>query len=103
MAPKAQRVVVERSGRRPAQPKGYFASTYTALTAPENASVVRICKELLRLVKEMRMVWEWNVDLWNRREKQKSDDDERGDPFNDDNNVQWIRSQMNTAVSGGNV
>ncbi|TGO55776.1 hypothetical protein BCON_0087g00290 [Botryotinia convoluta] len=41
MAPKAQRVVVERSGRRPAQPKGYFASTYTALTAPENASVVR--------------------------------------------------------------
>ncbi|KAF7947065.1 uncharacterized protein EAE97_004314 [Botrytis byssoidea] len=41
MAPKAQRVVVERAGRRPAQPKGYFASTYTALTAPENASVVR--------------------------------------------------------------
>ncbi|KAF7892213.1 uncharacterized protein EAF01_010293 [Botrytis porri] len=41
MAPKTQRVVVERSGRRPAQQKGYFASTYGALTAPENASVVR--------------------------------------------------------------
>ncbi|KAF7900169.1 hypothetical protein EAE99_012311 [Botrytis elliptica] len=41
MAPKAHRVVVERAGRRPAQSKGYFASTYTALTAPENASVVR--------------------------------------------------------------
>ncbi|KAG4031774.1 hypothetical protein MFRU_008g01360 [Monilinia fructicola] len=40
MAPK-QRIVVERSGRRAPQPKGYFASTYTALTAPENASVVR--------------------------------------------------------------
>ncbi|KAI9643961.1 hypothetical protein NHQ30_007312 [Ciborinia camelliae] len=41
MAPKSQRIVVERSARRTAQPKGYLASTYTALTAPENASVVR--------------------------------------------------------------
>ncbi|CAD6440369.1 hypothetical protein OCU04_008724 [Sclerotinia nivalis] len=41
MAPKAQRVVVERPARRTPQPKGYFASTYSALTAPENASVVR--------------------------------------------------------------
>ncbi|KAJ6784462.1 hypothetical protein PWT90_02880 [Aphanocladium album] len=39
MAPK--RVLVEKSGRRGAAPKGYFASTYDALTSPENASVVR--------------------------------------------------------------
>jgi hypothetical protein len=38
MAPKQQRIAVE--GRRPAQ-KGYFSTAYTALTSPENASVVR--------------------------------------------------------------
>ncbi|KAJ3498957.1 hypothetical protein NLG97_g728 [Lecanicillium saksenae] len=40
MAP-PKRVLVEKSGRRGAAPKGYIASTYDALTSPENASVVR--------------------------------------------------------------
>lgn len=41
MGPRQQRVLVERAGRRGAQPKGMVASTYDALTSPENASVVR--------------------------------------------------------------
>jgi hypothetical protein len=41
MAPKSTRVVVERADRRRPAPKGYFGQTYEALTAPENASVVR--------------------------------------------------------------
>lgn len=41
MPPKQQRVLVERAGRRGAAPKGMVASTYEALTSPENASVVR--------------------------------------------------------------
>lgn len=42
MPPKTTRVVVERGDRRrAAAPKGYFGQTYDALTAPENASVVR--------------------------------------------------------------
>ncbi|KAL2753961.1 hypothetical protein ACRALDRAFT_1062938 [Sodiomyces alcalophilus JCM 7366] len=40
MAPK--RILVERSGSsRHRQPKGAIASTYDALTSPENASIVR--------------------------------------------------------------
>jgi hypothetical protein len=43
MAPKQQRVVVERADRRRPNnaPKGYIGQAYGALTAPENASVVR--------------------------------------------------------------
>ncbi|TVY29686.1 hypothetical protein LHYA1_G000862 [Lachnellula hyalina] len=42
MPPKVQRIPIQAatSSRRSA-PKGYFASTYNTLTAPENASVVR--------------------------------------------------------------
>lgn len=40
MAPN-RRVLVEKQGRRGAAPKGYIASTYDALTSPDNASVVR--------------------------------------------------------------
>lgn len=39
MAPKQQRVVVQRGDRR--APKGYAASVYNSLTSPENASIVR--------------------------------------------------------------
>ncbi|KAI0596153.1 hypothetical protein F4775DRAFT_565801 [Biscogniauxia sp. FL1348] len=39
MPPK--RIMVERGGARPRPSKGFFASTYEALTSPENASVVR--------------------------------------------------------------
>ncbi|KAI1336472.1 hypothetical protein F5Y15DRAFT_418781 [Xylariaceae sp. FL0016] len=39
MPPK--RVLVEPAGGRSRAPKGFFASTYAALTSPENASVVR--------------------------------------------------------------
>lgn len=42
MAPKAQKVYVERAvGRRGAAPKGFLAQTYESLTSPENASVIR--------------------------------------------------------------
>jgi len=39
----APRIQVQRADapRRSAAPKGYVASTYSALTSPENASVVR--------------------------------------------------------------
>jgi len=41
MAPKQQRIVVQKPDpRRPAQ-KGYFSSAYNTLTSAENASVVR--------------------------------------------------------------
>lgn len=39
MPPK--RIVVERAGPRSRQPKGYFRSTYDALTSSENAPIVR--------------------------------------------------------------
>ncbi|CCF44756.1 hypothetical protein CH063_03420 [Colletotrichum higginsianum] len=39
MPPK--RIVVERGSPRSRQPKGYFRSTYDALTSSENAPVVR--------------------------------------------------------------
>ncbi|KAI1079740.1 hypothetical protein F5B20DRAFT_580895 [Whalleya microplaca] len=35
------KVVVERSAPRSRAPKGYFRSTYDAVTSPENADVVR--------------------------------------------------------------
>jgi hypothetical protein len=38
MPPKVQRVALQPAKRTP---KGYFASTYSTLTSPENASVVR--------------------------------------------------------------
>ncbi|PQE21037.1 putative component of translocase of the outer mitochondrial membrane complex protein [Rutstroemia sp. NJR-2017a WRK4] len=45
MAPKSQRVYVERERgngpRRGQASKGYAAQAYAALTSPENASVVR--------------------------------------------------------------
>lgn len=43
MAPKQQRIVVERADRRRHNntPKGYVGQAYSTLTAPENASVVR--------------------------------------------------------------
>ncbi|KFY05430.1 hypothetical protein V491_09137 [Pseudogymnoascus sp. VKM F-3775] len=43
MAPKAQRVLVERAGGRRvgAAQKGYFGQAYEAVTSSENASVVR--------------------------------------------------------------
>lgn len=41
MAPKQQRIVVQRADPRRPAPKGYFASAYRTLTSPENASVVR--------------------------------------------------------------
>jgi hypothetical protein len=43
MAPKQQRVVVERADRRRTtnKSKGFVGQTYETLTSPENASVVR--------------------------------------------------------------
>ncbi|OLN81152.1 hypothetical protein CCHL11_09549 [Colletotrichum chlorophyti] len=37
----AKRIVVERGNPRSRQPKGYFRSTYDALTSSENAPIVR--------------------------------------------------------------
>ncbi|KAH6698683.1 hypothetical protein EV126DRAFT_424909 [Verticillium dahliae] len=39
MPPK--RFISEKPGSRSRQPRGYFASTYDALTSSENASIVR--------------------------------------------------------------
>jgi hypothetical protein len=41
MAPKQQRVIVQKADPRRSAPKGYFSSAYSTLTSPENASVVR--------------------------------------------------------------
>jgi len=41
MAPKQQRVIVQKADPRRPAPKGYFSSAYGTLTSPENASVVR--------------------------------------------------------------
>jgi len=42
MAPKQQRITVEKAGsRRGGPPKGYVANVYESLTSPENASVVK--------------------------------------------------------------
>jgi hypothetical protein len=41
MAPKQQRVIVQKADPRRPAPKGYFSSAYSTLTSPENASVVR--------------------------------------------------------------
>jgi hypothetical protein len=41
MAPKQQRIIVQKADPRRPAPKGYFASAYSTLTSPENASVVR--------------------------------------------------------------
>jgi len=42
MAPKQQRITIEKAGsRRGAPPKGYVANVYDSLTSPENASVVK--------------------------------------------------------------
>ena len=41
MAPKQQRVIVQKADPRRPTPKGYLASAYNSLTSPENASVVR--------------------------------------------------------------
>ncbi|PKS07472.1 hypothetical protein jhhlp_006076 [Lomentospora prolificans] len=41
MPPKQQRIVVQRAGGPGPQPQGFFSSTYSTLTSPENASVVR--------------------------------------------------------------
>ncbi|KAK1715080.1 uncharacterized protein BDZ83DRAFT_635962 [Colletotrichum acutatum] len=37
----AKRIVVQRDSQRSRQPKGYFRSTYDALTSSENAPIVR--------------------------------------------------------------
>jgi len=42
MAPKQQRITLEKAGsRRGAPPKGYIADVYDSLTSPENASVIK--------------------------------------------------------------
>ncbi|PMD23702.1 hypothetical protein NA56DRAFT_643783 [Hyaloscypha hepaticicola] len=41
MAPKQQRIQVQKADPRRSQPKGYFSTAYNTLTSPENASVVR--------------------------------------------------------------
>jgi hypothetical protein len=41
MAPKQQRIQVQKADPRRAQPKGYFSSAYNTVTSPENSSVVR--------------------------------------------------------------
>lgn len=41
MAPKQQRVVVQKAEPRRPAPKGYVQNVYGTLTSPENASVVR--------------------------------------------------------------
>lgn len=41
MAPKQQRIVVQKADPRRPAPKGYFSTAYSTLTSPENASVVR--------------------------------------------------------------
>jgi len=41
MAPKQQRIVVQKADPRRPAPKGYVASAYNSLTSPENATVVR--------------------------------------------------------------
>ncbi|KAG0652483.1 hypothetical protein D0Z07_0066 [Hyphodiscus hymeniophilus] len=41
MAPKQQRIVVQKADPRRPAPKGYFSTAYNTLTSPENASVVR--------------------------------------------------------------
>ncbi|KAH8808047.1 hypothetical protein F5884DRAFT_790840 [Xylogone sp. PMI_703] len=41
MAPKQQRVVVQRGDGRRGAPKGYVASIYQSLTSPENSSIVK--------------------------------------------------------------
>jgi hypothetical protein len=41
MAPKQQRVIIQKADPRRPAPKGYFSSAYSTLTSPENASVVR--------------------------------------------------------------
>jgi hypothetical protein len=41
MAPKQQRITIQKADTRRSPPQGYFASAYNALTSPENASVVR--------------------------------------------------------------
>jgi len=41
MAPKPQRIVVQKADSRRPAPKGYFVSAYNTLTSTENVSVVR--------------------------------------------------------------
>jgi hypothetical protein len=41
MAPKQQRIQVARADARRSAPKGYISNAYSALTSPENSSVVR--------------------------------------------------------------
>jgi hypothetical protein len=41
MAPKQQRIVVQKADSRRPTPKGYFSTAYNTLTSAENASVVR--------------------------------------------------------------
>lgn len=41
MAPKQQRIVVQKADPRRSAPKSYFASAYSTLTSPENGNVVR--------------------------------------------------------------
>ncbi|CAI4215698.1 unnamed protein product [Parascedosporium putredinis] len=37
MSPKQQRIVVQRGGGYSPEPEGFFSSTYSTLTSPENA------------------------------------------------------------------
>ena len=41
MAPKQQRITVQKADPRRPAPRGYFSSAYNSLTSAENASVVR--------------------------------------------------------------
>ncbi|KAG9242667.1 hypothetical protein BJ878DRAFT_569137 [Calycina marina] len=41
MAPKQQRVIVQKGGSRGGDPKGAIANVYDTLTSSENASVVK--------------------------------------------------------------
>ncbi|PSS20587.1 hypothetical protein M430DRAFT_66270 [Amorphotheca resinae ATCC 22711] len=41
MAPKVQRIVVQRGDSRRSAQQGYFASAYNTLTSAENATVIR--------------------------------------------------------------